>query len=267
MQRRLVLFAGMLAAGAACVIFGVGQRMQAARAAEWIGAEVNDMRYDVLLPAGYDAAIQYPVVLYLHQLAMGNYPDALLKQVNQWFGASDFRAQHPCIVVVPMLNQSADPGGRTINFGGKRDGHLGEDNALAALKQVMARYTTNKDRIYVTGNSMGGMGTWQMMLHYNQQNGDKGHIFAAGLPLAGRHGTANPEQAADTLRSVPLWAIHGADDREVSPAWDRTMARLLAGSATFRYTEIAGVGHDVWDSTYTRSDVWDWLFAQHGGES
>ncbi len=264
MQRRSVLFVYMLAAGVASMIFGAGQRHQAARAAEWIGAEVNGMRYDVLLPAGYDVGTRYPVVLYLHQLAMGNYPDALLKQVNQWFGAPDFRAQHPCIVIVPMLDQSADPGGRTMNFGGKRDGHLGEDNAIAALRQVMARYSIDEDRVYVTGNSMGGMGAWQMMLRYNKQNGDKGRIFAAGLPLAGRHGSADPERAADELRSVPLWVIHGADDKEVSPAWDRTMARLLAGSATFRYTEITGAGHDVWDSTYARSDVWDWLFAQHG---
>ncbi len=264
MQRRQVLFLGLLAA-AVGVIFGVGHRRQAgARAAGWIGADVNGMHYEVLLPADYSPNSRYPVVLYLHQLAMGNNPDVLLRQVNPWFGTPDFRSHHPCIVIVPMLDQTKDPGGRTVNFGGKRDGHAGEDNAIAALRQVMAGYSVDVDRVYVTGNSMGGMGTWQMLLAYNNQTGDKGHIFAAGMPLAGSHRTAQPEGAATLLRTVPVWAIHGSDDKEVSPDWDRTMALLLSGSATFRYTELAGVGHDVWDSTYTRSDVWAWLFAQGG---
>ena len=237
-------------------------RTAIARNADWTALNVNGMRYDVLLPANYSSSIRYPVVLYLHQLAMGNYPNGLLKQVGQWFDNDVFRSSHPCIIVVPMLDQTNDPGGRIINFGGKQAGHEGEDNAIAALKQVMDRDSVDPSRIYVTGNSMGGMGTWQMLLDYNAQTGGKGHIFAAGLPLAGRHGTADPAAAAQSLRNVPIWSIHGAADKEVGLEWDRTMARLLSGSDTFRYTEAPGLGHDVWDTYYQRADVWDWLFAQ-----
>ncbi len=222
------------------------------------------MNYEVLLPAGYHDGGHYPVVLYLHQLVMGNYPDALLKQVDRWFNTDDFRSRHPCIVVMPMLDQRNDTAGRTVNFGGKREGHVGEDNAIAALQQVMGRYSIDPERVYVTGNSMGGMGTWQMLLDYNSQTGSKGRLFAAGLPLAGRHGAADPAKAAAALRTVPIWAIHGADDKEVSLDWDRKMASLLSTSSTFHYTEAAGLGHEVWDSFYTRADVWDWLFSQRG---
>jgi pimeloyl-ACP methyl ester carboxylesterase len=108
------------------------------------------------------------------------------------------------------------------------------------------------------------MGTWQMLLDYNTQTGTKEPIFAAGMPLAGAQRTADPAEAAKALGGVPIWAIHGAQDREVSLDWDRAMARLLSGAPTFRYTEVPDAGHDVWDTSYTRSDVWDWLFSQGG---
>jgi predicted peptidase len=193
---------------------------------------------------------------------MGTYPDGLLQQVSPWFDAPGFRSRHKCIVVMPLLDQTNDKEGRLINFGGKREGHVGEENTIAALKQVIARYSTDSGRIYVTGNSMGGMGTWEMLLSYNVLTGTREHIFAAGLPLAGSHRTANPSAAAKQLRDVPIWSIHGAHDALVSPDWDRTMARLMSGSSTFRYTEDPAMGHDVWDRYYTAPAVWDWLFAQ-----
>lgn len=220
------------------------------------------LHYEVLLPAGFTPDVRYPVVLYLHQLDMGNDRKGLIRQVDAWFNTPGFRARHPAIVVVPMLDQSEDKGGRLVNFGGKRQGGDGEAATIAALRQVIARYPVDPARIYVTGNSLGGMGTWEMLLSYNARTGSREHIFAAGMPVAGRHGTADPQAAAQALRHVPIWAIHGGRDPEVSPEWDRAMAGLLAGSDTFRYTEEPAAGHDVWDDAYTRPDVWDWLFAQ-----
>jgi len=261
MRRRLILIGVMLIAA------GFPTKGQAvAQTGEWIGADVNGMHYEVLLPEAYDAARRYPVVLYLHQLDMGDDPQGLLKQVNAWFNTSAFRTRHPCIVVMPLLDQTADKSGRLINFGGAHQGHVGEDNAIAALKQVMDHYPVDLERVYVTGNSMGGMGTWQMLLAYNTLTGSKEHIFAAGLPLAGTHQAADPVKAAQVLRKVPIWAIHGSADPLVSPNWDRTMARLLSRSRTFRYTEDPTLGHDVWDRYYTRPAVLDWLFAQGGSK-
>jgi predicted peptidase len=267
MRRRSVLaLCGLLTACLATML-GVGVwRKAAAQTAGWIGASVNGLHYEVLLPDHYDAARRYPVVLYLHQLDMGDDRDGLRQQVNAWFNTKSFRSRHPCIVVMPMLDQSKDPGGRLVNFGGKREGHSGEDNSIAALRQVIGHYSTDADRIYVTGNSMGGMGTWQMLLDYNVRTGAKGHIFAAGMPLAGAQRTADPAQAAAALRGVPIWAIHGAQDKEVSLDWDRAMAGLLSGTPMFRYTEVPGVGHDVWDITYVKTDVWDWLFSHNAKE-
>jgi predicted peptidase len=265
MRRRMVFMVCAMIAGVGAVGGRSAWRQASARTADWMAADVNGLHYEVLLPDGYDAASRYPVVLYLHQLDMGDDREGLRRQVNDWFNAHAFRSRHPCIVVMPMLDQTGDPGGRTINFGGKRAGHLGEDNSIAAVKQVMDRYSTDEKRIYVTGNSMGGMGTWQMLLDYNVRTGSKGRIFAAGMPLAGAQRTADPGQAAEALRQVPIWAIHGAQDKEVSLDWDRAIARLLSDRPTFQYTEVPSLGHDVWDSYYRREDVWDWLFKQESG--
>jgi predicted peptidase len=256
MRRRAILF-GLVQATA-----GRAGWAAAAEAGNWIDAEINGMRYNVLLPDAYDAGQLYPVLLYLHQLDMGDYLEGLLNEVNAWFNTPTFRSHHPCIVVMPLLDQKNDKEGRRINFGGQRGEHIGEDNAIAALKQVMGRYAIDSERVYVTGNSMGGMGTWQMLLDYNTLNGPKGRIFAAGLPLAGTNRTTDPHEAAIRLRRVPTWAIHGASDRRVPPDWDRTMSRLLSRSRTFRYTEDPTLGHNVWDRYYTRPAVWVWLFSQ-----
>jgi predicted peptidase len=233
-----------------------------APAGDWIGHDIDGLHYEVLLPDHYDVHRAYPVVLYLHQLDLGTYRDSLRRQADRWFSTAAFRSAHPCIVVVPMLDQKNDPGGVNINFGGKRTGRFGGPQTIAALKQVMQSYRADPRRVYVTGNSMGGMGAWDMLLAYNAQDGEQERIFAAGMPLAGSHRTADAELAAGQLRQVPIWAIHGALDKEVSPDWDRTMARLLSASPTFRYTEAQGLGHDVWDTYYGQPEVWNWLFAQ-----
>lgn len=258
MRRRLLAVATMLGL--------VNGWPAAAQAADWIGAALNGLHYEVLLPEAYDPTRRYPLVLYLHQLDMGDFPEGLLKQASAWFDAASFRSRHPCIVVMPMLDQTSDKAGLHVNFGGWHGGHAGEDKTVTVLKQVMGRYLTDSARVYVAGNSMGGIGTWQMLLDYNVLTGRKGRIFAAGMPLAGANWTTEPAVAAKMLRKVPIWSIHGAGDKMVPLHWDRTMGRLLGGRPTFRYTENRGLGHNVWDAYYTRSDVWDWLFAQRAPE-
>ncbi len=264
MQRAARMFAASAVIASLVLLSAVSLWRNAHAADRWIPQSIDGIRYDVLLPRDFSPDKAYPVVLYLHQLGMGSYPVGLHREIDPWFEGEAFRIRHPAIVVVPILDQSHDQHGQTVNFGGKRTGGAAEETVIAALRDIMARYTIDPARIYVTGNSMGGMGTWAMLLDYNAQTGTRGHIFTAGMPLAGRHATATPEQATEALKTVPIWAIHGAKDPEVSLDWDRTMAHLLAGHPSFRYTEDPALGHDVWDTYYRQSRVWDWLFSQTG---
>lgn len=233
----------------------------------WVEASLGGMEYSVLLPDGYDPGQEYAVTLFLHYLGgAGEQP----VQADGYFNTTAFRSAYPSIVVVPRLENS----GEDNNWGGVSDDiHAGQDQAIAVLKKVMADYSTDHSRVYVTGDSMGGIGTHDMMYHYNAYTGDKGRLFAAGVSIDGTNYAHTTQELAQRLYGVPFWAIHGADDGEVSPAVDRALGQALAGGPDdFRLTIREGEGHGVWwhyREDPTGSDgkpVWDWMFAQSTGE-
>src|SRR4051794_38040762 len=247
---------------------------QSAAPGNWITQNINGMRYDVLLPANYDPSIKYPTMLFLHQLDMGNDPVDLLNWVNGWFNTTQFRTDHPAVVVMPLLDQSADPSGQTINFGGVSTAdNPGELNAIAALKAVLAQYSTDPSRVYVTGASMGGIGTEDMMIKFNAHTGTEGKILAAGLSMAGAdygQGYPQPNQSVVTaLKNVPLWAIHGGQDTQVPLAWDQNLhAAEQTIGGIMKYTQDNSLGHDVWDTYYPKigpDSPLSWLFSQSTG--
>ena len=190
----------------------------AATPGNWITQTINGMQYDVLLPANYNPATKYATTLYLHQLDMGTDPVDLLNEVNPWFNTASFRASTPGIIVMPLLDQTADPSGQTVNFGGvSTEDNVGETNAIAALKQVMSQYSSDPSRVYVTGNSLGGIGTEDMLIKFNAYTGTEGKIFAAGLALAGSdYGQGFPQPNASVvsgLKNVPFWRFTVARTR------------------------------------------------------
>jgi predicted peptidase len=224
---------------------------------------VNGMQYMVMTPGNYDSSLQYPVVLYLHQSEMGSGgPSLLQSEINEWFDGA-FETAYPCIVVAPLV---ADQDSNGDNFGGFSSSNTpAETNSLAALQQVIAQYSVDTTRLYLTGNSMGGYGTWDLMIKYNAYNGTQGQLFAAGMPLAGSDSGQSQSTVAAQLISgkVPIWSIHGAQDTTVSPAWDEYMGANATADPNFAYTEVASDGHDVWDDHYPLpggKTYWDWLF-------
>jgi len=219
----------------------------------WITQTINGMQYDVLLPQGYNPSNTYSATLYLHQLDMGDYSPGLLQEVNPWFNTPDNHS----IIVMPLLDQTSDPGGTTINFGGVGSADTaGELNAIAAMRQVMSQYSVDPSRIYVTGNSMGGIGTDDMMIKYNAYNGTEGKLFAAGLPLSGAdYGQGFPIPNPSTVQALvnaPFWTINGAQDTQVPPGYNQTLDAALraAGDTKVIDTLDPNSGHDTWDQYY-----------------
>ena len=240
----------------------------------WILQSINGMQYEVLLPANYNPSIEYSTTLYLHQLDMGTDVPGLLAEVDPWFNTVAFRSANPTIIVMPLLDQTADPSGQTINFGGVSTADsTGEMNAIAALKRVMAQYSTDPTRTYVTGNSMGGIGTEDMLIKYNAYTGTEGKIFTAGLALAGAdYGQGYPQPDASVvtaLKNVPFWAIHGGQDTTVPLAFDQNLyAAEQAIGGDMKYTRNNSLGHDVWGTYYTQtgaSSPLGWLYSQSTG--
>lgn len=122
----------------------------------------------------------------------------------------------------------------------------------AIVEQVMAEYAVDEQRIYLTGLSMGGFGTWSLAMGYPD-------LFAAIAPICGG---GMPDLVA-LIKDVPVWAFHGAEDPAVRlQAGQRMVDALQAVGGHVRFTVYPGVGHDSWTQTYENPELYEW-FLQH----
>ncbi len=128
-----------------------------------------------------------------------------------------------------------------------------ETKALVALlDEIGAKYNVDKDRVYLTGLSMGGFGTWALAI-------DQPKRFAAIAPICGK---GDPAKVA-RIKHVPTWVFHGAKDRTVPLKASEDMVEALkAAGATPKFTVYPDAGHDSWTATYASDDFWKWLLAQ-----
>jgi poly(3-hydroxybutyrate) depolymerase len=124
--------------------------------------------------------------------------------------------------------------------------------ALAALDALRKEFNLDPSRLYLTGLSMGGYGTWDTIARHPK-------LFAAAVPVCG----GGDESTAPAIKDLPIWCFHGGADKTVPPERSRNMIEALkaAGGHT-RYTEYPGVGHNSWDKAYAEPELPTWLFAQ-----
>lgn len=219
----------------------------------------REYRYQVYVPADYASRTDWPVILFLHgagergsdgirQTTVGLAP-AIRQDPNRF----------PAIVVFPQVpTDSAWVGGAA-------------DAAMVALRQTMADYRVDVDRVYLTGLSMGGRGSW----HIAYRNPT---LFAAVAPICGwitqtPRFTNTPVVPPDSgapfvalarqLRGLPIWIFHGEMDRVVPVIGSREPAAALKDAGgNVRYTEYLGTDHNSWDATYASKEFVDWLFGQ-----
>ncbi len=142
--------------------------------------------------------------------------------------------------------------------------------AMAALDQTTAEFRTDPDRIYLTGLSMGGNGTWYLAYRYPNRFAAIAPICGFVTPLRGfsrsavpvDSGAAFPELARQ-LGRLPTWIFHGEVDPAVPVAQSRQAAEAIKrAGGDVRYTEFLGMEHNVWDAVYASPQFIEWLLAQ-----
>jgi len=216
------------------------------------------MPYRLFRPA---AKGKLPLVVYLH--GSGGQGDDNEKQIGLgnifgtrvWLLPENQKA-HPCYVVVPQSNRGwvrYYPEKLKINQYEIVPGPgQGVSLALNVIDVLRREFPIDDTRIYVTGQSMGGAGTWNMIA-------SRPGFFAAAVPCCGSRSTEDGTGSLDT----PLWNFHGDSDQTVpvSLSRDRIQARRKAGGHPL-FTEYAGVDHNVWEWAYTEPALVSWLFSQ-----
>ena len=207
--------------------------------------------YRLFTPRNYNKQRKYPLVLWLHGGA-GRGNDNL-KQVaggnilgSHVWTLPENQEKHPCFVVAPQCPENE-------MWTTPDDKSSGEMRlVMELLESLRPRFNLDAQRFYVTGQSMGGFGTWCAI-------SDHPRMFAAAVPVCGGGNVS----AARNLTKTPIWAFHGETDNAVSVERSRQMiAAIRQAGGTPRYTEYKGRGHVIWDEVFNEPELVPWVFAQ-----
>lgn len=231
MIRNLIVF--VLAVCFAGSLFA-GDSVQSARQLD-VQVRVQ-MGYLLYLPRDYDSQESWPLVLFLHGSGERGADLELVKMHGPPKLIADGK-EFPFIVVSPQC---------------PKDRSWEPLELTALLDEVVVNNKVDKDRIGITGLSMGGFGTWELATFSPQR-------FAAIAPICG----GGEQHWARRLLHVPTWAFHGAKDAGVPLARTQTMIdAMIEKGGTPKLTIYPEAGHDSWTETYNNPEFYDWLLAQ-----
>jgi predicted peptidase len=197
------------------------------------------IHYWLYLPEEYEAKQEqpWPQLLFLHGSGERGEDLSLVKKHGPPKLIDGGKA-FPMIVVSPQCPQN----------------QRWNAEALAKLVDQLANtYRVDRSRLYVTGLSMGGAGTWSLLTEHPGK-------FAAAVPICGRVDA----EAAAKLTETPIWIVVGAKDRPELVESNKQAAEAIqkAGGKRMKLTVYPDAGHDSWTETYDNAEVYDWLLKQ-----
>ena len=198
--------------------------------------------HKVRLPKNYgaDPDARYPLILFLHG-SNGSRPDVNKEARNDIAAFADAHPDFPFILVTPACRWKEQ---------------WSSDDLGELLDDVAKRYRIDPDRVYLTGLSLGGFGTWSLAAA-------QGERFAAIVPICGGGDTADAER----LKALPTWIFHGEADANVPVARSMEMeAALTKAGGKPKLTVYPGVKHNSWTQTYSNPDLYAWLLEQRRGQ-
>lgn len=225
------------------------------------GAYKNEpFKYLVLPPAKIEPGKKYPLVLFLHGAGeRGTDPSVNLRMhFPAHMAKPEQREKYPCYLVVPQCRNNAM--WMEAHWSKRESTPLKEKPndqlamAIAVLEKSIKSLPVDKQRVYLTGLSMGGFGSWELAMR-------RPELFAALAPVCG----GGDERQAAKLKNIPIWTGHGDADGAVWVGRTRQLVDAVKqAKGNVKYTEFKGVGHNSWTPFYTdKNGVVPWMFKQH----
>jgi predicted peptidase len=203
----------------------------------YVDSKGDSLHYILIKPQDYDTQKKYPLVVCL---PYGGYEAgaavALSSDVN--------RHTYHAFIFVPFCPEGEGWGGIS--------GYPSMESLVYEAISKLNEPAVDTKRRYVTGISRGGFGTWEFIC-------TRPDLFAAAVPVCGR---GDPDLASKVI-NMPIWAFHGAQDKNVPVSGSRDMiAAIKKAGGHPLYTEYPNSAHDIWENVTETPDVWNWLFAQ-----
>lgn len=203
--------------------------------------------YLQFLPKGYDPdrAEGWPLILFLHGAGERG---ADLQRVK-WHGPTQFVEQHPDFPFILISPQCPD-------------GLIWDDaSLLGLLDEVIALHNVDTNRVYLTGLSMGGFGTWSLGLSHPERFAAIAPICGGGAPIRLRLADKQKQKAVVKL---PVWAFHGAKDPVVPLEESERMVSAIKalGGSEVKLTVYPEANHDSWTETYRNPGLFEWFLEQ-----
>ena len=224
---------------------------------------LDTLKYRILYPENFDTTKKYPIIFFLHGAGeRGNDNDKQLTHGAKLFLTDDFRKNHPAVVIFPQCNANsywANLELETINtvrfFNFVKGGAPTKPMALLLklIDKITKESFTDKNRVYVGGLSMGGMGTFELLRR-------KPHTFAAAISICGADNIANVKK----YKNVPLWIFHGGIDDVIDPQFSYSVYKELKNLGHEpKFTVYPKANHNSWDSTFAEPELMNWLLGNH----
>lgn len=216
--------------------------------------------YRFYVPENMTKGKKYPLVIFFHGAGEKGFDN---RTQFQRFNPVEFWKKYPCFVLAPECpaktaqTTNAESVWVDTSYGAMLH-HMKEEPtwpmqlAISLIKETIRKNAVDSRRVYVTGLSMGGYATWEILQR-------EGKWFAAAMPVCG----GGDLEYAPELARIPIWVFHGAVDHTVPVSNSRDMVaaiRMFGGKP--KYTEYPNVDHGAWVPTYSNPEVWDWLFQQ-----
>jgi predicted peptidase len=231
---------------------------------EFVTASGKVLPYRILFPENYDRKKKYPLILFLHGAGeRGTDNERQLIHGSRLFLKEENRKNFPAIIVIPQcpedsywssvkIDRSKQP--MQIEFDYAAEVNWPLDAANMLVKNIAREEAVDLERLYITGLSMGGMGTFEAVFRFPNN-------YAAALPICGGGNTETYDQR---VRNTAFRVFHGSADAVVDVNLSRNMVKKLQELKVKKveYKEYAGVNHNSWENAFAEPDFLSWMFQQ-----